>query len=232
LSKFFLTLLPGTLAELYVQKIEKDHIKQWLDSNEISYYKRYVDDIIIIYNTDRINEERILLAINNIEENLTFKLTPENNNTINFLDLTISRKQNNLELGIYRKNMNTDTTIHNISNHPMEQKTTAFRYYINRLISLPLAQKEKSKDWTNIFNMAKNNGSSTEQIIKIKKQLSQKSKEKTHSNKTKTWATFTYYGGFMRSITNIFKNSTIKTAYKTTNNIFNLLASEKQTSGK
>ena len=36
----------------------------------------------------------------------------------------------------------------------------------------------------------------------------------------------------MRSITNIFENSTIKTAYRTTNNIFNLLASEKQTSGK
>ena len=36
--------LSGTLAELYLQKIEKDNIKQWLDSNEISYYKRYVDD--------------------------------------------------------------------------------------------------------------------------------------------------------------------------------------------
>ena len=169
MSKFFLTLLPGTLAELYVQKIEKDHIKQWLDSNEISYYKRYVDDIIIIYNTDRINEERILLATNNIDENLTFKLTPENKNTINFLDLTTSRKQNKLELGVYRKEMNTDTPIHNTSNHPMEQKTAAFRYYINRLISLPLTQKEKSKEWANILNMAKNNGFSTEQIIKIKK---------------------------------------------------------------
>ena len=40
--------LSGTLAELYLQKIEKDHIKQSLDSNEISYYKRYADDIIII----------------------------------------------------------------------------------------------------------------------------------------------------------------------------------------
>ena len=102
-------------------------------------------------------------------ENLTFKLTPENNNTINFLDLTISRKQNKLELGIYRKEMNTDTTIHNTSNHPMEQKTAAFRYYINRLISLPLTQKGKSKEWTNILNMAKKNGFSTEKIIKIKK---------------------------------------------------------------
>ena len=76
--------------------------------------------------------------------NLTFKLTSENNNTINFLDLTICRKQNKLELGIYRKEMNTDTTIHSMSNHPTKQKTAAFRYYINRLIYLLLTQKEKN----------------------------------------------------------------------------------------
>jgi len=39
------------------------------------------------------NEERILLAINNIHENLTFKLSLENNNTIIFLDLIISTKE-------------------------------------------------------------------------------------------------------------------------------------------
>jgi len=39
-------------------------------------------------------------------------------------------------------------------------------------------------------------------------------------------------GVCMRGITNIFKKSTIKTAYRTTNNIFNLLASEKHTSGR
>jgi len=36
----------------------------------------------------------------------------------------------------------------------------------------------------------------------------------------------------MMGITNIFKNSTVKTAYRTTNNIFNLLASEKHTGGR
>jgi len=99
-----------------------------------------------------------------------------------------------LELGIYRKEMNTDTTIHSMFNHPSEQKIAAFRYYINRLTSLPLTQKEKTKEWANIFIMAKNNGFSTEQIIKIKEQLTKKVKEKTQTNTTKTWATFTYYG--------------------------------------
>jgi len=86
--------LSGNLAELYVEKIEKLHIKKWLDSNEISYYKRYVDDIGIIYNTDRINEERILLAIKNIDEILNFKFTAGNNTNINILDINISTELN------------------------------------------------------------------------------------------------------------------------------------------
>jgi len=42
----------GNLAEIYLEEIGKDHIKQWLDSNEISYYKWYVDDIIITCHKD------------------------------------------------------------------------------------------------------------------------------------------------------------------------------------
>jgi len=56
--------LSGTLAELYLQRIENDYIKQWIDSEEIYYYKRYVDDIIILFNKNKIQEEQILHDIN------------------------------------------------------------------------------------------------------------------------------------------------------------------------
>jgi hypothetical protein len=42
--------ISGTIAEIYLQHIENDYIKHWLDRNEICFYKRYVDDIFIIYN--------------------------------------------------------------------------------------------------------------------------------------------------------------------------------------
>jgi len=69
--------LSGTLAELYLQRIEKEYIKQWIDSGELYYYKRYVDDIIILYNNNRTQEEQILQGINHIDKNLSFKLTTE-----------------------------------------------------------------------------------------------------------------------------------------------------------
>jgi len=31
--------------------VEETYVRQWLDSKEITYYGRYVDDILIIYKT-------------------------------------------------------------------------------------------------------------------------------------------------------------------------------------
>ena len=134
--------LSGTLAELYLKRIEKEYIMQWIDSEEIY---SYLYDIMISYNNNRIQAEKILKGINHIDKNLSFKLTTEHKNSINFLDMTIDREENKLEIGIYRKETSTDTMIHYTSNHPIEQKMAAFRYYINRLLTLPLTQEEKNK---------------------------------------------------------------------------------------
>jgi len=76
--------ISGTIAEIYLQKTEEEYIKQWSDSQEISYYKRYVDDIIILYNQNLTNEIQILEAFNKVDKNLQFKMTTEENkkNTI------------------------------------------------------------------------------------------------------------------------------------------------------
>jgi len=53
-------------------------------------------------------------------------MTTEEDSNINFLDLTINRGRKNVSISIYRKATNTHTTIHYLSNHPFEQKITAF----------------------------------------------------------------------------------------------------------
>ena len=105
--------------------------------------ERYIHDIILIYNMDRINEKRILLAIKNIDENLTPMPTLESNNTINFLGLSITENKINQSWVYIQKEMNTDTTIHNATIHTIEQKTDAFIYYINRLNYLQFTEKRK-----------------------------------------------------------------------------------------
>jgi len=47
--------ISSTMAEVYLQYTEETYVKQWLGSKEIVYYKRYVDDILIIYNQNKTN---------------------------------------------------------------------------------------------------------------------------------------------------------------------------------
>jgi hypothetical protein len=49
-----------------------------------------------------------------------------------------------IEIDIYRKPTTTDTTINHTSNHPTEHKMAAYRYMINRMITLPLAAEMRN----------------------------------------------------------------------------------------
>ena len=73
----------------------------------------------------------ILKHKNDIDKLLEFKISEEENNTINNLDLSSHRNTNNIDLGIYRKTTHTDIIIQFSSNHPLEHKLAALNFYIN-----------------------------------------------------------------------------------------------------
>jgi nucleoside-specific outer membrane channel protein Tsx len=84
----------------------------YLKKFQIVDYYRYVDDILIIYNTRITNIDNTLNIFNNIHPKIKFTIEKEINNKINFLDLSIEKNHNNLQLGIYRKPTATDLIIH------------------------------------------------------------------------------------------------------------------------
>jgi hypothetical protein len=139
--------ISSTIAETYLQYLENIYIKHWLDSKEVLFYKRYVDDILTAYDPEKTNEQIILQRINYIDNNLQFKITTEENNTINYLDILIRRNIINITIEIYRKPTETGTVIDHKSNHPHEHKIAAFLYYINRLITMPITEISKQKEW-------------------------------------------------------------------------------------
>ena len=52
-------------------------VKHWLESKELIYYKRYVDDIFIQHNQSKTNEIQIFNKINKINKDLQTKLNTE-----------------------------------------------------------------------------------------------------------------------------------------------------------
>jgi hypothetical protein len=73
----------------------------------------------------------------------------EHKNTINFLDLTIIRNPSKIEIDIYRKPTTTDTTIN--------YKMVAYRYMINRMLTLPQPAERRNDEWQRILTTADNN---------------------------------------------------------------------------
>ena len=92
--------ISSTTAEIFLQHMENTLIKQLFDTQNIVFYTRYVDDILLIYNSQHTTPETIHNYINRIHPNLHFNPTYENNNSINFLDLLIIRNQFYLEIDI------------------------------------------------------------------------------------------------------------------------------------
>jgi hypothetical protein len=91
------------------------------------------------------------------------------------------------------------------------------------MITLPITEKSKQEEWNTILTTAKNNGYPTSIINKLKmKLIDRKHNQQSptmiqHNNKK--WITLTYFSPTIRRITNLFKHSNLKIAYRTTNTI-------------
>jgi len=79
--------ISGSLAEIYLQVFLGGGgellIKHWVEISEMCY-RRYVDDIIIIFDQNKFNKDSIINCVNNIHKYLEFKLTEEVNYNINY----------------------------------------------------------------------------------------------------------------------------------------------------
>jgi len=167
--------ISGLVLEIFLQH-EEIHIKHILDSKKIAYYARYVDDILIIYDSAQINKKDIDTYINRIHKNIKLNITHEEQHSINFLDLTITRNHNKLEINIYRKPTTTDTTINFLSNHPMEHRMAAYRHHIDRMHTLPLDKNKKWKEWQTIQRIGKSNNVPMQVLQKLNKRTQQKTR--------------------------------------------------------
>jgi hypothetical protein len=89
--------ISSNIAEIYLQFLEEIYKKQRLENKGTIYYKRYVDNILIIFDQNNTNEKTIMNHKNNTDKHLEFKISEEENNSINYLDISIHRKTNSTD---------------------------------------------------------------------------------------------------------------------------------------
>ena len=107
-----------------------------------------------------------------------------------------------------------------------EHKLAAYRFLINRMLTLPIPQEQRHEEWQNILQIAHKNNFPRSLITNLKhrieKKLTQPTPPTTPRHDTK-WTTFTYASPQSRKITNLFKHTNIKIAFKCNNTIAQLL---------
>jgi len=177
--------ISSLVAEIFLQHYEDANIKQLLDMKSIALYVRHVEDILVIYDTTKINLRTINTYINKIHSNIKLNPTYEEHNSIAFLDLTIKRRNTKLEVDIYRKPTTRDTVIKFLSNHPIEQKMAAFRFHITRMHSLRLNTDKEQTEWEIIQSIAKNNNFPQHLLLKLNRQILYKVSNKKASKNDK-----------------------------------------------
>ncbi|UYV66062.1 ACSF2, partial [Cordylochernes scorpioides] len=79
--------LSSPLAEIVMRHIDQTIVSRF--PNIIQIWKRYIDDIFCICQTDKIND--ILTEINSLHSELNFTIEKENNHSLPFLDILITK---------------------------------------------------------------------------------------------------------------------------------------------
>ncbi|XP_022902993.2 uncharacterized protein [Onthophagus taurus] len=225
--------LSGMLADIFLNEIEDKYILN--DTNPIRknilLWKRYVDDIFIIIKDKNDNTiEDLHEYINSLHNDITFTVEVEQDNTLNFLDLTLKNTNSGLQYQIYHKVTQTDIVIPYDSHHDHTHKLAAFRSYIDRAFSSSLTPDQIQIELSIIKQIA-NNNSFPDKIIEdlIKKQQSKNliqiytSRNQQNKEQPITYRSINYQGKVCNKIKNIFKKYDILISCKTNNTIGQIL---------
>jgi len=93
--------ISGTIAEVFLQHLEHIYIRHLIQTKCILFYTQYMDDILIIYDTESTNHDYLTQYTNTMHANLQFNPTLESNGYMNFLNLTIIIRSTHIEIDIY-----------------------------------------------------------------------------------------------------------------------------------
>lgn len=222
-------------AEIFMDKLEAQ-IRNHPYFILFLFWYRYVDDIFACFLGTRRQLDIFFKFINNLHHRIKFTIELEENNSINFLDLTISKTQNRLTFSIFHKPTHTDMVIPNCSLHPYKYKLAAFHCYTHRLLNIPLSQENYEKELNIIKQIAFNNGYDPKLIDNlIKQKLYNKALNLVYpyqKSQVKIYNSIIYLGKPSDRIHNYFKSKGVNVAFKTNSSLGRYIRNNKSKTRK
>jgi hypothetical protein len=197
------------------------------------YWRRYVDDILVVVNKEKVEE--LLFELNSCYDSIKFTIEAEVNGKLPFLDLLLDRKNGIIEMSIYRKPTSTYRYIPYTSNTSYQHKMAAFNSMVYRLCRLPLNAKNFINELKTIKTIATINGYKEQTIDELVGRHSRNIKLRSITTLTKeTTSTFplyrkklSYIGPQSHSVSNILNKHEISCVWGNDNKLTRLLGNPK-----
>ena len=201
---------------MFLQHTQNSHLAHLARKHKIINYVRYVDDTFFIFSPNYTNIQAILNDFNAIHPKLHFTAEIEQNNILNYLDISNHKTPTNTETFIQRKHTFSDTIVPYTSNHPTQHKYAVIKFLYNRLNTCLLPKKGYQQEENIIHNILYNNSFPIQPQKAPSLNPNQQQISPTHKHR---WATFTSVGKETTYITHI----QALIAYHTNNKIQNHL---------
>lgn len=216
--------LAGLLANIYINYLENRFFRSQTHlRDKLLYYKRYVDDTLILFDGTTKEIDNLAVELNKMHPKIHFTVEHETPDGINYLDLTISSKNQKHNFQIFRKPTTTNVSIHNSSCHPDQHKKAFFRSMVNRMLKIPMDNNAMCKETNIIKSIATSNGYNPaiiDKLIQTTKANPPLVEQSPPNNKT-TYISLPFLGKVSYQIANLFKTHNIKISFFTNNKIQN-----------
>ena len=122
--------LSPIVANLYTESLEEEAIRS--APLQPKLWRRYVDDTFVIWPHGQEELHRFLQHLNDLHPNIHFTMEEENECTLSFLDVLITRSSTSLFTSVYRKPTHTERYIPFNSHHHPKTITGVLRCMKNR----------------------------------------------------------------------------------------------------
>ena len=99
-------------------------------ANKLSNWRRYVDDTICYMKVDSI--DYVLSKLNNFHKNIQFTVEVEKEGRISFLDVLMTRDNNNIKTTVHRKSTNNKIYLNWTLHAPNKWKMSTRRILVTR----------------------------------------------------------------------------------------------------
>jgi len=149
------------VADIFMNRLEQDIIRNFPSDRCIRYWARCIDEILCVWQGTERTARNLLEGLNAYNFSISFSME-FGGSKIAYLDLLISLEPQHNALRptfqVHRKPTFTGVSIHRDSLHPAAQKHAVINSAIHRLVSLPLSLESREKETLEIGRIARING--------------------------------------------------------------------------